>query len=139
MRTHVEFGSTEFPAYQGEDEEVNPGRFGKRLAEWLATTLRAHGFKVMRVGAEDWGWRVDLENEGFPLWVGCGNYEEFENGFLCFIEPSKPFARKWLSKVDTSPTVERLASALEAALRQRDDVLRLRWWSDDEVSGRGHR
>lgn len=132
MRTHVEFASPEFPAYAGEDEEVNPGRFGKRLAEWLAATLPAHGFKVMGIGAEDWGWRIDLENEAFPLWVGCGNYEEFENGFLCFIEPSKPFVGKWLSQVETVPTVERLASALEAALRQRGNLTRLRWWSDDE-------
>ena len=85
------------------------------------------------IGAEDWGWRVDVENDAFPLWVGCGNYDDFENGFLCFIAPSKPFVRRWLSRIDTSPTVERLASALETALRQRGDVSRLRWWSDDEV------
>jgi hypothetical protein len=68
-----------------------------------------------------------------PLWIGCGNYEEFDNGFLCFIEPSKPFVRKWLSKLDTSSTVERLASALEVAVRQRGNVSRLRWRSDDEA------
>jgi hypothetical protein len=133
VRTHLEFASTEFPAYEGEDEEVNPGRFGKRLAEWLATTLPAHGFTVTGIDPEDWGWRVELANETFPLWIGCGNYEEFDNGFLCFIEPSKPFVRKWLSKIDTSSTVERLASALEAAVRQRGEISRLRWWSDDEA------
>ena len=133
MRTHIEFTSTEFPAYEDEDEAVNPGRFGKRLAEWLAVTLPAHGFVVRGIGAEDWGWRVEVENQAFPLWVGCGNYEEFEHGFLCFIEPSKPFVRKLFSKVATSETVERLASALEAALRQRGDVSRLRWWSEDEA------
>jgi hypothetical protein len=131
VRTHLEFASTEFPAYESEDEEVNPGRFGKCLAEWLATTLPDHGFTVTGIDAEDWGWRVELENETFPLWIGCGNYEEFHNGFLCFIEPSKPFVRKWLSKIDTSQTVERLASALEAAVRQRGEISRLRWWSDD--------
>lgn len=63
VRTYVEFASTEFPAYEGEDEEINPGRFGKRLAEWRATTLPAHGLKVTGIGPEDWGWRVDLEIE----------------------------------------------------------------------------
>ena len=132
MRTHLEFASAAFPAYAGEDEEINPGRFGKRLAEWLATTLPDHGFVVTGMNAEDWGWRVDLQHEPFPLWIGCGNYDEFENGFLCFIEPSKPSVRKWLSKIDTMPTIERVASALETALRQRGDVSRLRWWADDE-------
>jgi len=35
MRTHVEFTSTAFPAYPGEDQEINSGIFGKRLAEFF--------------------------------------------------------------------------------------------------------
>ena len=133
MRTHAEFASPDFPAMAGEEEEINPGRFGKRLAQFLAGELPAHGFKVSGMNAEDWGWRVDLENEAFPLWIGCGNYEEFENGFLCFIEPSKPAIRRWFSKVDTGPTVEKVASALEAVLTRRPSVSRFRWWRADEV------
>jgi hypothetical protein len=45
MKTHLEFTSTEFPAYPGEDKEINPGIFGKRLAEFLAGNLPSHGFK----------------------------------------------------------------------------------------------
>ncbi len=40
MKTHVEFRSAKFPAYDGEEDEVNPGRWGKRLAEYLAMKLR---------------------------------------------------------------------------------------------------
>ena len=113
MQTHLEFRSTAFPAYPGEEEEINPGRHGKRLAEFLAKELPAYDFKVARLNAEDWGWRIDLLHDAFPLWIGCGNYEEYEEGFLCFIEPSRPFVRRWLTRVSTSATVERLASALE--------------------------
>ena len=67
MRTHVEFVSTDFPAYPREDEEVNPDRFGKRLAEFFATQLPKHGFPVGSIGAEDWGRRVESENSAFPL------------------------------------------------------------------------
>jgi hypothetical protein len=133
MRTHVEFISSDFPSYPNEEEEINPGRFGKRLADFLAEGLPAYGFKVRCIGAEDWGWMVELENELFPLWVGCGNYEEVENGFLCFIEPSKPIARKWFSKIDTTSTVERLASAIEALLQSSGKVSQLRWWSINEA------
>ena len=73
MRSHVEFISTEFPAYPNEKDEINPDRFGKRLAEFLSTQLPKFGFQVESIGAEDWGWMVELENESFPLWVGCGN------------------------------------------------------------------
>ncbi len=136
MRTHLEFASTAFPAAPGEDQEINPGRFGKRLAEFLRDTLPRHGFKVKRLVAEDWGWLVDLEHDPFPLWIGCGNYEEFEHGFLCFIEPSKPIVQKWFSKVDTAPTVERLATVLEAILRDSGKVSRLRWWTEEDAPKR---
>jgi hypothetical protein len=133
MRTHLEFASSAFPPDTGEDETVNPGVFGKRLAEFLAEGLPSHGFEVGRVHPEDWGWRIALKNNSFPLWVGCANYEEFENGFHCFIVPQKSFVRRWLSKVDTRETVERLAGAIEIILRHSGTVSRLRWWSEHEL------
>jgi len=134
MQTHLEFRSTAFPAYPGEEEEINPGRYGKRIAEFLASELPRYGFEVARVGAEDWGWRIDLRHDdAFPLWIGCGNYEEFEDGFLCFIEPSQPFVRQWLKRIPTSETVERLASALEQIVRQSGKSHDLRWWTEAET------
>jgi hypothetical protein len=35
MLTYVEFRSGNFPPYEGEEQESNPGIFGKRLAEFL--------------------------------------------------------------------------------------------------------
>jgi hypothetical protein len=35
MKTHVEFVSNAFPAYPGEEDEINPGIWGKRLAEFI--------------------------------------------------------------------------------------------------------
>jgi len=67
MKTHLEFTSTAFPAYPGEDKEINPGIFGKRVAEFLAESLPQQGFKVLCIGAEDWGWMVEIENREFPL------------------------------------------------------------------------
>lgn len=132
MRSHVEFHSTEFPAYPGEEDEINPGRFGKRLAEFLAEQLPRRGFSVRGIGAEDWGWQIELENAAFPLWIGCGNYEEGENAFLCFIEPSKPVLRKWFKTIETAKVVERVASALEAILLSSGKVSSLKWWTEDE-------
>jgi hypothetical protein len=132
MRTHAEFASTEFPAMPGEEEEINPGCFGRRLAEFVAAGLPAHGFKSKGMGPEDWGWRVDLENAAFPLWVGCGNYRDIDNGFLVFIDPSEPSITKWFKKIQTEPTIERLAGALEALLQQSGKVTRFRWWTDEE-------
>jgi hypothetical protein len=76
---------------------------------------------------------VEMENKEFPLWIGCANYEDGENGFQCFIEPSKPSVRKWFSKIETGPIVDKLAAALEAVLLQSGKVSNLRWLSDNEA------
>ena len=36
MRTMIEFTSDAFPAEPGEDEEINPGRHGRKLARFVA-------------------------------------------------------------------------------------------------------
>lgn len=127
LRTHVEFRSRAFPAEPGEDEQINPGRHGKRLAEYLRSELPKHGFPVRSVGVEDWGWMVELQHEPFPLWIGCGNQDDTEDGFLCFIEPSKPTVRKWLKTHDARPVIERLATALERVLLAHPETRELQW------------
>jgi len=135
MQTHLEFRSTAFPACPGEEEEINPGRYGKRLADFLVGELPGYDFRIARLNAEDWGWRIDLLHDAFPLWIGCGNYEEHEDGFLCFIEPSRPFVRRWFKRISTSETVERLAGALEEIIRQSGNASDLRWWTEAEMLG----
>jgi hypothetical protein len=133
MRAQVEFVSADFPPYPGEDQGPNPGRFGQRLAEFLAQQLPAHGFPVLSVTVHMWGFKVALENPDYPLWLGCGNYEGHENGFLCFLEPATPFVRKWLRKLPNAPTIERLAIAVETILQSSGKVSNLRWWSENEL------
>ncbi len=136
MRTHVEFVSDAFPAEPGEEEEINPGRWGRRLADMLVAELPKHGVKTGEPYAEDWGWVVDVRNESFPMFVGCGNLdgEEGDNHYLCFIDPSKPEVRKGLfKKVSTVADVERVASALDAVLRAHPGIREVRWSEPDAV------
>ena len=48
MKTQVEFRSAKFPPYEGEQEEINPGLWGKRLAEYLIQQLAARSFEHHR-------------------------------------------------------------------------------------------
>ena len=133
MRTHVEFRSTKFPAYPGEEAEVNPDQWGKRLVEYLKLKLREHDFATGQIYAEDWGWGNPLCHEVFPMWIGCGSYAEFQDGYLVFIEPSKATVRSgWFRKIDTTADVEKVASVLDAILKADPDILAIRWWSEDE-------
>jgi hypothetical protein len=100
-QTCVEFRSDLFPAIDGEEQQVNPGLWGKRLADFLCERLRNEGFETEVPFVEDWGWVVPIVNEEFRLWIGCGHYQECPDGFLCFIEPHQAFVRKLLKKIDT--------------------------------------
>lgn len=44
MKTQVEFRSFKFPPYEGEEYQINPGLWGKRLAEYLVQRLAEKRF-----------------------------------------------------------------------------------------------
>ncbi|MGZ8898873.1 MAG: hypothetical protein ACXW3Z_02155 [Limisphaerales bacterium] len=135
MRSHVEFRSNKFPPYEGEEDQINPGLWGKRLAEYLQPKLREHGIKAGEFYSEDWGWAIPVEHDAFPIWIGCGHQYEPDDAFLIFIEPSKPQIRQGLfKKVDTRADVERVASALDRILRADPDIREIHWTDSGEKS-----
>ena len=127
MKIQVEFRSRKFPPYEGEQEKINPGLWGKRLAEYLKEKLAAMGIKTTGIVAKDWGYLVCIENDLFPLAVACGHQSGDDDEFLCFIEPSKPVARKWFKKIDTTREVSRLSQAIEKILASDPDIRDVRW------------
>lgn len=130
--THVEFRSSAFPPYESEFDEINPGRYGKRLAEYLAAGLRREGEIVGEPGAEDWGWIVPVAHDEFRLWIGVGNYDEYNDGFLCFIEPHTEYVRRWFKKVHAAPRIALLRSRMEKVLQARPDIRDVKWWTCEE-------
>ena len=129
MRCHVEFRSALL-------RDPLPAIGGARVAEALRESLPSHGFDVLAFIQEDWGVLITLANEDFALSIGCGHYAEYADGHLCFIEPSTPTVRRWLKKISTIETVERLASAMANILAQRSDVQHMRWWTAAEAAGK---
>ena len=77
---------------------------------------------MISIGAEDWGWMVELENEEFPLWIGYGHQNGEPDELLCFIEPPKPFIRRWFKKLDTRAKVSHTADALKKVLGSDSDI-----------------
>jgi hypothetical protein len=71
----LEFESSAFAVTPGEDEETNPGIYGKALAQWLAEQLRPAGFPTGTVIAEDFGWVVPVESKPHSLYVACASGE----------------------------------------------------------------
>jgi hypothetical protein len=93
MKTQVEFRSSQFPPYDGEEEQINQGLWGWRLAEYLARQLAEKGIATEQMVAEDWGWYIPVRNEGFQLALCCGHQNGDDDEFLCFTDPSTPIVR----------------------------------------------
>jgi hypothetical protein len=125
MRSHLEFRSSSL--FDSSVDGAMPK--GRTVAMLLAKELPRHGYEVEHVHSEDWDWRVQVANASFPLWIGCGHYEEYMDGHLCFVEPSRPYIRCWLKRVPTTNVAERLAAAIEDIIRGSGEASHIRWWT----------
>jgi hypothetical protein len=127
MKTQVEFRSNKFPPYEGEEEQINPGLWGKRLAEYFVQKLSEKGIKTKEIIAEDWGWYVPIENEGFRLAVCCGHQNGDDDQFLCFTDPDKPIVKKLFKNVDATTQLTRLTEAIAQILSSDPDIRDIVW------------
>ena len=127
MKTQVEFRSAKFPPYEGEEERVNPGLWGKRLAEYLVQRLAEWGIKTGEMIAEDWGWYVPVENEGFRLALCCGHQDGDDDEFLVFTDPSAPIIKKLFKKIDATAELARLTEVLQEILSSDAEITDVVW------------
>jgi hypothetical protein len=132
MNTHVEFRSDKFPPYEGEEEQINANLWGKRLGEYLKEKLGPEGIETDELIPEDWGWCLPVKNDAFSMWIGCGHFQGYPNGYLCFVEPSKPIIRKLFKKIETAEQVGRVTKALDKILTSDPEITDLRWWDEGE-------
>jgi hypothetical protein len=127
LKTQVEFRSRKFPPYEGEEELINPGLWGKRLAEYLVLKLSDRGIKTHEIIAEDWGWYIPLQNEGFRLAVCCGHQNGDDDEYLCFTDPSTPVVKKFFRKIDATSQLTRLTEALQQILSSDPEITNVVW------------
>lgn len=95
---------------------INPDLWGKLLADFLREGLLSRGYEIPEAIPEDWGWLLRILNQPFSMWIGCGHYQEYPDGFLCFIEPRKPHVWKGLRRFRTTETIVALKLAMDEVL-----------------------
>jgi hypothetical protein len=127
VKTQVEFRSTKFPPYEGEEEQINPGLWGKRLAEYWVQKLSERGIRTEEIIAEDWGWYIPIHNEGFRLALCCGHQNGDDDEFLCFTEPSTPVVKKVFRKIDATAQLSRLTEAMQQVLASDPEIRDVQW------------
>lgn len=127
MKTLVEFRSSKFPPYDGEEEEINPGLWGKRLTEYLAKELAGHDIETEEMVIEDWGCYLPILNDGFRLALCCGHQDGDDDQFLVFTEPSGPKVKKLFRTLDATAQLTRLVSALGLILESDPEIRNIVW------------
>ena len=134
LLTHVEFRSNRFPAFDGEEEMINPDLWGKLLADFLREGLLLRGYDIPDALPEDWGWMLRISNQPFSMWIGCGHYQEYPDGFLCFIEPRKTRVWKGLKRIRTVETIDALKLAIDEVLVENAGFRSKKWWTYEEFN-----
>jgi hypothetical protein len=133
MKTQVEFRSSKFPPYDGEEEEINPGLWGKRLTEYLAAKLAERGIASDEMAVEDWGCYLPIRNEGFRLGLCCGHQNGDDDQFVCFTEPATPKIKKLFRTIDATPQLTRLLDALRQILESDPEIREIVWSGPPEM------
>jgi len=127
MKTRVELRSLKFPPYEGEEDEINPGLWGKRLTEYLAQKLAEQEIETEEMAIEDWGCYLPIRNEGFRLALCCGHQYGDDDQFLVFTDPSTPKVKKFFRTIDATPQLTRLLEALRQILESDPDIREVVW------------
>ena len=129
MHTQVEFRSSKFPPYEGEEAEINPGLWGKRLTEYLAQKLAERGIETEESSVEDWGCYLPVKTEGFRMALCCGHQDGDEDQFLVVTEPSTPTVKKVFRTIDATAQLTRLLDVVREILAA-DPAIREVVWCD---------
>jgi hypothetical protein len=125
------FKSSLFEIEPGEDDEINPGIYGRQLATWLAVKLRGRRYQVEVIN-EDWGRCVMCLRDPVYLWVGCGNMTSEspqpkppkKEGIVwhCFVTCEIPFWKRLFKRINAQPLVEKLTEELSSMLRSEPGI-----------------
>ena len=122
----LEFESSAFAVIPGEDEDTNPGIFGKALAQWLAEQLRAAGLPVGDVIPEDFGWCVPVESKPHSLDVACANTGEKPDQWRVFAFAEGGVMGRLLGKDKSTESLASLFAAVRRFLESAPSVRGLR-------------
>ena len=121
----LEFGSSAFAAIPGEDEETNPGIYGKALAQWLAGQLRAAGVPAGDVVAEDFGWCVPVDAGPHSLYVACASAETSDR-WQVFVFAEGGVMARLLGRDTSAESVASLFAVVRRCLESEPGVRELR-------------
>jgi hypothetical protein len=122
----LEFESPAFAVIPGEHKNTNPKIYGKALAQWLAEQLRAVGFSVGKVFAEDFGWCVPVESKPHSFYVVCASTGEKPDQWRVFAFVEGGVMTWLLGRDKSADSLASLFTALRRCLETAPSIYNLR-------------
>ena len=126
MSPQVTFETEYFAPEPGEDEQTNPGRFGRSLASWMQSQLGARGL-ASEVIAEDFGWIVMVARKPHLLWLACGNTEGSTSEWSIFPVAEASMRQRLFGGSDLQASLDSLWSHVKAVVPSVPHVRNIRW------------
>ncbi len=123
----VTFQSDYFSPVPGENEETNPGRYGKESALWLAEELRKISVSVEGVRAEDFGWIILVSHQHFLLWLGCGNVGGSTDEWHVYPVAESSLIQRVFQRLDTKTDTDTLWQHVRKLIPQIPAVKNIVW------------
>ncbi len=125
MKTDIFIKSDLFPAYKDEEKDINPGRFGKKLGEFIKNALIKNNIEVADFYPTDSCYEIRINKFNFDIFVLTGNLDGEENHFLISIEPKKEFVRKLFKKIPTKPAIEKIYNIIvDELLKEKIEIIK---------------
>lgn len=131
LKSYVEFRTELFPPCSENTDEWEGAIWGRTLAEYLDVQLKQRDIPAAGIHSEDWGYVVNFDAPFHEsIWVGCGKYEEYADGYLLMIEPKDPIIKKWFkTDIDLTEQLKQLNYALNEILLQDPQIRDIKWWT----------
>jgi hypothetical protein len=124
----VAIETKKFPILAGEDKEiVNENMYGKSLCLYLQRNLPESGIKVPSFCAEDWGWWLEVEDNGFKMALCIySDPRAKEDPERYAILPSVQSGKKWswskFGTIDVSKDVLKVMDTVEKLFRADKEI-----------------
>lgn len=122
MLKKIRIRSSLFAAYPNEEDETNPGRFGKKLAEFIKQNLEENDIQVADIYPTDYAYELRLDQFKFSVYVISGNVDGETDLFIVSLEPNKEFVRKLFKKIPTEPTLKPIHNIILNCFHQHSQI-----------------
>jgi hypothetical protein len=120
------FESSAFAIIPGEDEQTNPGIYGRSLASWLAEELRPAGCAAGAIIAEDFGWCIPVASKPHSLYVVCAATGDRQDQWRVFVFAEGGLIARLLGKDRRAGSVANLFATVRRCLESAPNIHGLR-------------